>query len=117
MGNTRLWLTYHDDKQIEEFHLKEDEYIRLYKGNNVNVLGDNINYLNRFYSEVGTFYYVWKNNLRTDFVGFCHYRRMLPSVYEVEKGECMIWTINRNSPVFNHFRTTHNFVRYDRHIK
>lgn len=109
MGNIRLWLTYHDDKQIEEFHLKEDEYIRLYKGNDVNVIGDNINYLNRFYSEVGTFYYVWKNNLRTDFVGFCHYRRMLPSVYEVDNGECMVWAINRNSPVFNHYKSAHNY--------
>ena len=109
MKNIRLWLTYHDDKQIEEYHLKEDEYIKLFKGNDVTVLGENINYLNRFYSEIVTFYYVWKNNLKTDFVGFCHYRRMLPTICEVDKGECLVYHINKNVSVFNQYKLSHNY--------
>ena len=55
-----VWLTYHDDAQIEQYNLKEDDTIRLFKGNNTEVEGENINHLNRFYSEMTTMYWVWK---------------------------------------------------------
>ena len=109
MKSTRLWLTYHDDKQIEEYHLKEDDCIKLFKGNDVNISGENINYLNRFYSELVTFYYVWKNNLKSEYVGFCHYRRRFKEYFEVEKQQCQVLEINFNNPVLSHYKYAHNY--------
>ena len=47
-----IWLTYHDDAQIEQYDLKEDDTIRLFKGNNMEVEGEKINHLNKFYSDM-----------------------------------------------------------------
>ena len=63
-----VWLTYHDDAQIEQYNLKEDETIRLFKGNNTEVKGENINHLNRFYSEMTTMYWVWYGSGRRCFM-------------------------------------------------
>ena len=54
MNDLTIWLTYHDERQIQEYGLKETETIRLFKGNDVSIDGDNINHLNRFYSEMTT---------------------------------------------------------------
>ena len=104
-----FWITYHDDKQIKEYGLKESDIFKLYKGNNENVDGDNINYLNKFYSEIGTFYYVWKNNLKSRIIGFGHYRRLFPQICDVEKGQCQVLSINYNNSVFNHYKFAHNY--------
>lgn len=37
--------------------------------------GDNISHMNRFFSELTGYYWVWKNYQTKDWVGFCHYRR------------------------------------------
>lgn len=42
------------------------------KGENT---GDNISAQNYIYSELTVLYWVWKNGPKTDYVGFCHYRR------------------------------------------
>ena len=49
MEDLTIWLTYHDVKQIEEYKLVETDTIRLFKGNDVSVKGENINHLNKFY--------------------------------------------------------------------
>ena len=33
MYDLTIWLTYHDDKQIQEYGLRESDTIRLFKGN------------------------------------------------------------------------------------
>lgn len=71
MKDLTIWITYHDDKQVKEYGLEEDETFRLFKGNDLTVGGENINHLNRFYSELTTFYWVWKNQVRSKVVGFC----------------------------------------------
>ena len=88
-----IWLTYHDDAQIEQYDLKEDDTIRLFKGNNMEVEGENINHLNKFYSEMTTMYWVWKNNIRSKHVGFCHYRRRFTHLMEIEQGECQVMEV------------------------
>lgn len=75
MKNLKIWCTYHDDKQIEEHKLQNTDIIRLYNVNDNNIEGQHINYLNKFYSEIVTLYYVWENQIQSDLVGFCHYRR------------------------------------------
>jgi hypothetical protein len=37
--------------------------------------GENINHLNRFVNEFVCQWYVYKNNIKSDYVSFCHYRR------------------------------------------
>lgn len=39
--------------------------------------GDNINHLNRFWSEYVCQYYVWKNNKKSDIVTFCHDNKII----------------------------------------
>ena len=104
-----IWLTYHDDNQIEQYGLKEDESIRLFKGNDVDVEGENINHLTRFYSELCTMYYVWKNRIESRQIGFCHYRRPFNNVFEVDEGQCQVLSINHGSPIFQHYKLAHNY--------
>lgn len=44
MKDLTIWLTYHDDKQIQEFRMKETNTIRLFKGDGVAIESDNINH-------------------------------------------------------------------------
>ena len=37
--------------------------------------GDNISMKNPYYSELTGLYWIWKNNIDTDYLGLCHYRR------------------------------------------
>jgi len=105
-----IWLTYHDDAQIEQYDLKEDDTIRLFKGNNMEVEGEKINHLNKFYSEMTTMYWVWKNNIRSNNVGFCHYRRRFTHLMEIEQGECQVMeVINFPFTVFQHYKDAHNY--------
>ena len=104
-----FWITYHDDKQIKEYRLIESDIIRLFKGNKEDVDGDNINYLNKFYSEIGTFYYVWKNNLRSQTIGFGHYRRQFPQICNVEEGQCQVMNIIHGNQIINNYKYAHNY--------
>lgn len=45
---------------------------------NLNIEGDNINYISKLFNEFCAMYYVWKNNLKSEYIGFCHYRRQIP---------------------------------------
>ncbi|MBO6304223.1 MAG: DUF4422 domain-containing protein [Selenomonadaceae bacterium] len=38
--------------------------------------GDNISYRNLRYSEMTAFYWMWKNDITSDYLGICHYRRL-----------------------------------------
>jgi hypothetical protein len=71
----KTYITYFDDNQIEEYGLKEDENTVLFKGNDTSYSGQSINHLNTFYCELCTMYYVWKNNLKSDYVVLKQYRR------------------------------------------
>lgn len=71
----KTYITYFDENQVNEFNLKEDENTILFKGNDTSYSGESINKLNTFYCELCTMYYVWKNNLKSDYVVFEQYRR------------------------------------------
>ena len=62
----------------KEYALKDyysDEYNITIYDNDKMYNGICINNLNRYYGELCTMYYVWKNNLKSDIVGFDQYRR------------------------------------------
>ena len=67
-----------------ETKVKNPVYKILSVGNNTELIGDNIlrddsgdniSHMNKFYSELTGYYWVWKNYQTKDWVGFCHYRR------------------------------------------
>lgn len=108
-----IWQTYHKDELIEEFSLKEDEYFRLFNSNDLTVEGDNINHLNRFYSEIVTMYWVWRNKKYSRLVGFCHYRRKFTHLLEPIAGETVVFT-RYVSPdlLWKHYKADHNYQDY-----
>ena len=59
--------------------------------------GDNISSENPKYCELTTQYWVWKNQLETDYVGFFHYRRYL--AFKKNKKVADVWG-NIYEPVF-----------------
>lgn len=113
MQELQIWITYHDDRQIEEYGLKEDDVYRLFKGNASNVDGENINHLNAFYSEMTTMYWVWKNKVKSQYVGFCHYRRRFMHFIALDKGECQVLHVQRMASVYRHYKDAHNYHDYD----
>ncbi len=104
-----MWVTYHQAEQIGEYSLREDEHTRLFKGNSMDVEGDSINHLNAFYSEIVTLYWVWKNDVRSEVVGFCHYRRQFRKFLDIRQGECQVLGLNPSKSVFAHYKLAHNY--------
>ena len=76
IDNLTIWCSYHSDYIYYEYNLDYiPSYIKLFNTNNLNISDDNINYLNPHLCEICTLYYVWKNQIKSNYVGFCHYRR------------------------------------------
>ena len=72
--NLKIYTTYHKDNLIKDYNLIEDNYHILF-GTHKNADGENLNNCSKYFNEYSTMYYVWKNNLYSEFVGFEHYRR------------------------------------------
>lgn len=78
---TKIYCTFFDNSQISEYNLKETDILKLYNSNDLNIKEENINYLNPYICELVTYYYIWKNHIKSDYVGFCHYRRHYNKIY------------------------------------
>ena len=74
-NNYIIWCTYHNINIPKEYNLYESEHFKLFYNDDLNTKEDNINYLHDYLCELSTYYYVWKNNLKSDIVGFCHYSK------------------------------------------
>lgn len=72
MKNLKIWVIGTDD-----FKLNKDPKIYQKFITNWEYEGESINSLNRIFSEYVGMYYVWKNQIKSDYVGFCHYRRLI----------------------------------------
>lgn len=75
-----IWTSYHLPNIPEEYNLKENDNIKLFCTRDFSLKENNINYLNEYLGELCTMYYVWKNNIKTDYVGFQHYRYLLSNI-------------------------------------
>lgn len=78
MENIRFinWKSYFDDIQIEEYNLKETNNIKLYNTNDNNMPGYyQINYLNKYLGELVMMYYIWKHNLKSEYICISQYRK------------------------------------------
>ena len=68
INDINVWITYHDEKQIEEYSLNKRTEYKLFKANDTDIEGENINYLNKFYSEICTLYWVYKKRNRIKYL-------------------------------------------------
>ena len=68
-----IWTSYHIKDIPQEYKIKECDNIKLFYTNDILLKENNINYLNKYYGELCTMYYVWKNK-KSKYVGFQHYR-------------------------------------------
>lgn len=109
MNELMVWVSYHRQEQLNEYNLRENGTLHLYYTNELDVSGENINYLNPFYSEIVTLYWVWKNEVRSKKVGFCHYRRLFGKIIDFGLHECQVLDINNNCPVYKHYKLSHNY--------
>ena len=75
-----IWCTYHDKEQLNEYNLYNTNIIKLFYTNDFELKEDNINYLNPYLSELVTYYYIWKNQIKSDYIGLCHYRRFFKGI-------------------------------------
>lgn len=91
MADCRIWVSYHKDELVQQFNLHDDDTHKLFATHN-DVDGENINRLNPLFSEMVTMYYVWKNDIKTRYVGFEHYRRHLTVHKMPKKGQCQVYT-------------------------
>lgn len=82
MNTTKIYTSHH--KPSAFLHASSIIPLHVGKANSYNEIGcagdntgDNISFKNPFYCELTAQYWVWKNALEGDFIGFMHYRRHL----------------------------------------
>ena len=74
--NWKAYIPYYGDNIANDFNLKESEHIRLY-----NIKNDyGINKLHYHYSELVTAYYIWKNQIKSDYICLWDHRRYLTPI-------------------------------------
>jgi hypothetical protein len=81
MKKISIYVAYHK----ESYLVKSGIYIPIHVGSTLSnkILprmigdntGDNISHLNNIYCEMTAAYWAWKNDIDSDFIGLCHYRR------------------------------------------
>ena len=70
------WKSYFLDDQKIDYNLTETNKIKLFNTNDLNMKGDyQINYLNKYLGELVMMYYIWKNNLKSDYILISQYRK------------------------------------------
>lgn len=109
MDDYRIWVTYHKDELVERYGLKNDDTHSLF-ATHKEIDGENINALNPVYSEMVTMWYVWKNNVKTKYVGFNHYRRKFGVNRLPVKGECQVLRVIDfgSKTVYQQYEQYHN---------
>ena len=114
MNDYKIWISYHKDEQVQKYGLHDDDTHKLFATHH-DVEGKNINDLNSVYSEMVTMYYVWKNEQKSDYVGFNHYRRKFGVSRLPNNGECQILQANHfgNATIYQQYARYHNVKDLD----
>lgn len=88
------WKSYFQDNQKEEYNLKETEEIKLFNTNDISMQGDyQLNYLNKYLGELVMMYYIWKNNLKSDYICISQYRKDFSYINfkELSNNKIQLW--------------------------
>ena len=118
INNLTIWCSYHKDELIDKYNLNYiPSYIKLFNTNNLNIDGEHINHLNKSLAEICTYYYVWKNQIYSEYVGFCHYRRFFSLLGKncISKYGIYVYEIlekDLNDELLNLFNTKNNLFEY-----
>ena len=105
----KIWVTYHKDELIKEYRLDTlNDHYALYPAHH--------NQMNTCMSEFVTLQHVWQNQLRTDFVGFNHYRRLFNVTRLPQRGECQVLKqirFRRGETMRDQYARCHNVKDFD----
>lgn len=119
-NNCTIWVSYHKDEQVHDFcldsYVKGDDNPHKLFATHHNIDGQNINIMNPVYSEMVTMWYVWKNNIKSEYVGFEHYRRRLDiEGIDLEDGQCLVYREVSMSPdtLYSQYAKYHNKADMD----
>ena len=69
--NINIWVSYHSNEIYDKYKLNELD-TSIYKSFNTS---EHYPLLHSYFNEFITMYHVYKNDIKSDIVGFCHYRR------------------------------------------
>lgn len=108
MKDYTVWVSYHKKEMVEQYNLREDEHHKLFYTNSI-PKENNINIMNPVYSEMVTMWYVWKNNIKSEYVGFEHYRRHLDIQKLPKSGQCQVFMVADfvNQTIYEQYATYH----------
>lgn len=105
----RMWVTYHKPELIQEYHLTDlDSRFQLFDARQ--------DPMNSCMSEFVTLRHVCQRGERSDYVGFCHYRRILNVDRLPERGECQVRRrikFPNNETMYEQYARCHNIKDYD----
>lgn len=109
MNDYRIWVSYYDDEQAVQYDLHDDDTHRIF-GVHHDAEGKNINYMHPVFSELVMYWYIWKNNIKSSYIGFSQYRRNLAVDRLPKKGECQVYQIGNfgSKTVYDQFAHCHN---------
>ena len=108
-----VWVSYHKDELVSQFGLHEDEHHKLFATHKP-CKEENINHLNPVYSEMVTMWYVWKNQLKSEYIGFEHYRRHLNIIRMPKDGQCQVFKIyDLGMTIYQQYAKCHNVKDLD----
>jgi hypothetical protein len=107
-----IWVSYHDDKLVTEYGLHEDGHHRLFPTHMPAPL-ENMNRMSRVWCELVTLWYVYHNRIRSERVGFSHYRRQISPSRLPDRGECAIFSEFDVSTPYEHYRANHHSADMD----
>ena len=75
MINYTNWKSYYKNTHINDYNLKESEHVKLFNTNDLTYKEDNINHMNPYLGEMPMLYYIWKNQIKSDYIIISQYRR------------------------------------------
>lgn len=107
--NYVIWISYNKDVQISQYDLKEDSHHKLFAIHKPTD-GENINDLSPVYGSLVTMYYVWKNNIKSDYVGFNSYDCLFNVVNIPDENKCQILQLLdfKSKTVYEQYSSCHN---------
>ena len=81
--NYKIWRSYYSLEQYNDFNLLTNDNVIPYNTNDLSNTSNNINYLNEYLGELVMFYYIWKNNIKSDIIFIDQFaKRFYQNAYE-----------------------------------
>ena len=110
------WKSYFSEEQVNKYNLKNTNIIKLYNTNDFNMPGVyQINNMNKYLGELVMMYYIWKNNLKSEYICISQYRKDFCNIDKTfsYKSSFHKISINRYANIilqFMHFVKVYSFL-------